>query len=201
MRRLSFIVRPAPDPLNKMLRVHWSKRRRQQQRIMAEIDAQIRDPRKAWPESPIAIRALRKGWNKLDPDSAVAAMKPVIDALVTLEMIPDDTEAHVKPPILVEQVIRRQQGQLNYSELQVLVSGPVKGLDPTMIVFYERVEAAVKQTGRHGVSMGLMQGLAGRAGLTAAQLASEIGRAGGWTVDLNLQQKVFLFYRAEGRSR
>jgi hypothetical protein len=81
-----------PKSLNVKLRSHWASQRRET-RTWINIIAYHLDDKPSQPLSKVKISIVRHSYRTLDFDGLVGSMKPVIDALVRLGVIIDDSWA------------------------------------------------------------------------------------------------------------
>lgn len=97
---IEITIAQVPKSPNQLLRMHWRERHKYNKQIEREVWIA-----KSWegtcpgrPEhSPVTIDIELRlcGHRELDPDNAVGACKPIIDALVSLGIIKDDDPATV----------------------------------------------------------------------------------------------------------
>src|SRR5690606_8538078 len=86
------IPRLAPS-LNRMLRMHWRVRQKEQKAWDALVKEALNGSRPKLEKARITITRFY-AWHPMDPDGATASQKPVIDALVHAGIIPDDSPEH-----------------------------------------------------------------------------------------------------------
>lgn len=119
----------APDASNRTRGAHWSKRARRAKLAKAHALVAIASiplrVRASWPMTGRAeIRAtafLGPRRRELDPDNAVAALKPLVDALVFHGVLRNDTRKDVRiPPVRFVPARERQPGEVEGVEITVL---------------------------------------------------------------------------------
>ena len=94
-------------PPNVARRQHWAARRRTEGVLAEDLAWQVRIVRPVHTPRRISIRATlthRSARYALDPDNAVAGLKPLIDQLVRGGLVADDGPAHVAILPVVQQV-------------------------------------------------------------------------------------------------
>ena len=102
---------PLVPTFNQMLRMHWGKRSRIKRDIGWTIKAA--PGRQSWQqENPYPLRCqvdiIRKTTGRApDPDNLVASAKLILDALVDLQIILDDTPDHLELNVSWEHVKKK----------------------------------------------------------------------------------------------
>lgn len=119
----------APDASNRTRGMHWAKRARRAKLAKAHALVAIASiplrVRASWPmQGRSEIRAtafLGPRRRELDPDNAVAALKPLVDALVFHGVLRNDTRKDVRiPPVRFVSASERQPGDVEGVEIIVL---------------------------------------------------------------------------------
>lgn len=106
---------PSRNELDKM---HWGRRMRIAREFRDVILGQVIQSG-LWPISPpagrVAVRITRYCAGRLDPDNMSGGCKPLLDALVQLEILEDDTEE------CVEVEYRQKKGPRGHGRTEVEV--------------------------------------------------------------------------------
>ena len=90
----TFEVSPAPTNANRKRGVHWSKAKKERDRIQVEIWAQVvQAGRPRFKRARVFLK--RTGWNSMDDAGVYESAKPAIDALVSHGVLPDDDPKHL----------------------------------------------------------------------------------------------------------
>ena len=126
--------RATPESLNKMLRTHWSKRARGRadwywllqvgttpsQRIALKTAAQTQHRMKVRIKTFLRTR-------RFDPDNLTAAVKPLLDSLVKLQFIRNDSPVWLD--LKVEQDLASRNGGISETVIEIEPENPLAGFD------------------------------------------------------------------------
>lgn len=80
-----------PQSLNKKLRKHWTKQRRESKLWDTLIYQKVFRQLPPTPLKRAKLRIVKHFWRTMDFDGFVGSLKPVVDALVTAGVIEDDS--------------------------------------------------------------------------------------------------------------
>jgi len=100
---------------NQLLNMHWRRRHKYHRQVQAEVlvAKNMAGVRGRPMLSPVRIDVELRGSRELDYDNAVAACKPMIDALILQGIIPDDSPEHVTGVFVTQKKTpRREAGAL-----------------------------------------------------------------------------------------
>ena len=97
---IEFTIIPPPPSLNVMLNMHWGRRTKLKRRLVKEVWAQVAGSKHhKWvplPRGQMVIHATRYAIRLLDGfDNYPGSLKWVVDALVKLQVIRDDTDEYL----------------------------------------------------------------------------------------------------------
>lgn len=94
--------------LNKMLRAHWSERKKQKDRWRMLILEALRGHRPLFDDHDLIYD---RGWcgRRADWDNVGASLKPILDALTDLRIIPDDSPKYIKSVTLKQTRYRKRR--------------------------------------------------------------------------------------------
>lgn len=90
MYKLFLSLDQLPESLNKKLRAHWGKKNRENKTWDMIISMNVSKRPKA-PLSKAKLIIIRHSHRMLDFDGLVGSLKPVVDALVSAEILQDDS--------------------------------------------------------------------------------------------------------------
>lgn len=96
MYSVSFEIKSFPKTLNEALRSHWTSYVRDSQRIGQEIHLQLRNKMPEKPLEKVAVTIERYSSGTLDRDNKFFTSKHILDNLVKLGVLANDTEANIK---------------------------------------------------------------------------------------------------------
>lgn len=111
MYTLEFKIAETPDSPNRLLGAHWTKRagyaKKWERIVWKHVWQQL--PQK--PLNRAKVTLTRFSTKKMDADNARSSFKPVMDALVKLGVLADDSPSVVgEPQVLQEKAPLRQKG-------------------------------------------------------------------------------------------
>ena len=94
--RCTVTVRPAPKDFNEFKGRHWGCYAKERKRIGDEVGWQLKNQRNIWPRPPIRVEVIRCAQKEMDPGGVIESLKAVVDSMVDVGLIPDDTAEHVR---------------------------------------------------------------------------------------------------------
>lgn len=104
--------------LNRLMRMHWSARRRVLKKwewiVYAEV-YRIGGPVALKYHGKVRVQIMRRSNHRLDPDNLHGAAKLVLDALKTAKVIEDDSPAHIE--LICEQESGKPQTTIKVSPI------------------------------------------------------------------------------------
>lgn len=89
--RLEFELQGVPEALNKMLRMHWTKKNKHNQYWIDYVASETRMRRPSAPLAKAKLTLIRYSPRTLDYDNAVASFKAVVDGLTRCGIIANDS--------------------------------------------------------------------------------------------------------------
>lgn len=89
--RLRIQLDHLPTSLNKTLRSHYFKKSREMNAWAILIGSEVSGKKPKAPLSKASISITRHSYRSLDFDGLVGSLKPVVDALVTVGILKDDS--------------------------------------------------------------------------------------------------------------
>ena len=115
---IQFTISTPPPSLNVLLRMHYRERTKLKRRIRIELWAQVLDAERIrCSNRQLILTGTRYGKKALDPDNLIGSLKPVIDALVWLEVLVDDTEQYLTIGKIRQEKLRK--GEVSRLELDL----------------------------------------------------------------------------------
>lgn len=107
MRRLTMAtIDRVPLPLNRLLRAHWTARRRERQAWYLALFAAVGRAPRGRPRRRARVRVTVRRRRRQDPDNAAGSVKPLLDALKNLGWIVDDSPRWIEL-VVTEETCRR----------------------------------------------------------------------------------------------
>jgi Holliday junction resolvase RusA-like endonuclease len=100
----------SPNGQNGLLRMHWRTRARYWMHWGQLVRAAVTQGNRTPPEGRQRVQVVQFRRRKLDTDNLYASCKPLIDALVTWNLLRDDDEGHIL--LEVRQDVQREQRTL-----------------------------------------------------------------------------------------
>lgn len=110
---LSFTATPSVNEWNGR---HWSVYAKVKKQWLARLGLVIKDSMRFQRAEITVIRYARR---MLDAGNAADGMKPIVDALVDLHVLPNDTLKHLPTAPIVEQVQTARTSKWNYSVIRI----------------------------------------------------------------------------------
>ena len=106
---LTLEISPAPGNRNNYGgRKGWWAYHRERVRVQKEVSVQCwAVGKKNWPRPPLLIRLHRVGYAKMDTFGILESVKPVLDALVSIGLLPDDSEKYVRSEHPTQEIDRK----------------------------------------------------------------------------------------------
>lgn len=108
---MRLIIDDVPESLNKVLRMHWAKRKRYNDQWYVLIRAQVRPTRKKAPKMKVVISQMRR--RLLDKDNLYGSVKPIVDGMRYAGIIRDDT------PEWIDLDVRQQVGKVKMTVIDI----------------------------------------------------------------------------------
>ena len=93
---------------NAVLRWHWTRRARLWREWSRAVWAATRaTPRTRSVQDPVAVEVVHHRARLLDPDNAVGAVKPLLDALVAAGLVYDDSTQYLRRLTVIQRPCHR----------------------------------------------------------------------------------------------
>lgn len=114
----SATVAPAPSNANeRRRRRHWGWLKKEKDRVAREVFHTLKPRRPV--RTPVLVVLERQGWNPMDPAGVIESSKAVVDALVALGVIPDDSSRYVTGFRVEQKTVRHRVAGAAWSCLTV----------------------------------------------------------------------------------
>lgn len=122
MKSLSFEFHTMPLTLNQVMSKHWRYRYSNFQKIFLEIKHQTAGQIPKTPIKKAELKVTRYSSGSLDRDNSYFTCKPILDSLVELKILEDDTWENVNQPDIVQVKIKRGEPRKIVVELREVKS-------------------------------------------------------------------------------
>ncbi len=96
LQRCMVEIKPAPPAMNTLKGHHWSKYAAVRKRMIKEVGWQLQSQVNKWPRPPVRVNVLRCAQKEMDPGGVIESLKPVVDCMVDVGLVPEDTAEFVR---------------------------------------------------------------------------------------------------------
>ncbi len=96
LQRCVVTIKPAPPAMNTLKGHHWSKYAAVRKTMIKEAGWQLKSQMKYWPKPPVRVKVLRCAQKEMDPGGVIESLKPVVDCMVDVGLVPEDTAEFVR---------------------------------------------------------------------------------------------------------